>query len=163
MLPSTSARDSDQVVARRAKKEKRTGMGEEKDGFNGHNILMVDQLWLWFVRPLPSGIPTIITSFPDREGVKDEMDYSRIVDDLQENVFKSLPRQSRDPIRNPEDLVSRILTLCCKTLDRHQHIKPMQFLQLFQSTIGDAVSFDCFLKTLLFPKLFYPLAVTYRS
>lgn len=139
MLPSTSARDSDQVVARRAKKEKREGLGEEGESFYGHNVLMVDQLWLWFVRPTDDGIPTIITSFPDREGV--EAKNSRILDDLQENVFKSLPRQTREPIENPDALVSRILTLCCKTLDRHQHIKPMEFLQLFQSTIGDAVSF----------------------
>jgi hypothetical protein len=138
MLPSTSTRDSDQVVARRAKKEKREGLANEWQKIEGHNVLMVDQLWLWIIKTSDDGPSMVITSFPGRNGV--EAEHTRVLDNLQLNTFKTLPGQTRSPIEKPQDLVFRILTLCCKTLDRHQTVKPMQFLQFFQSTIGDAVS-----------------------
>src|ERR1700742_3147663 len=53
------ARDKDQVVARWAvDRYKKT-----------HNILMVDQLWLWSFRR-EDGIDIVISSFPDRTGVR---------------------------------------------------------------------------------------------
>jgi hypothetical protein len=161
MLPSTSARDADQVVARRAIKEYRKkwwNVGDESKGEERHNVLMVDQLWLWFIKPTDESqdrsrygnppknvtLPTIITSFPSRKTAPSnddrEVERVRILEDLQINAFKNPTDEDAPTIRTPQDLVSRLLALCCRTLDRHQNVKPLQFLQFFQSTIGDAVS-----------------------
>jgi hypothetical protein len=163
MLPNTSERDIDQVVSRRAVKEARrshkdsniskihndTDTTAEKESDNqshqtiveileSHNILMVDQLWLWFIKSSDPGKPDIvITSFPTREGVKGK--DSSAVDDLQASVLKNPTIHSRSPILSTQDLVSRIMTVSCRTLDRHQYLKSVEFLQLFQSTVGDAV------------------------
>jgi hypothetical protein len=146
MLSSTSDRDKDQVVSRRAKKELRKAKTESQNSLQGsenvpeqHNILMVDQLWLWYIPGQSDSEPdTVITSFPSRKGV--QVRRSGEVDDLQTTVLRSQNLHSRDLIHNTADLVSRILTVCCRTLDRHQHVKTVEFLQMFQNSIGDAVS-----------------------
>jgi hypothetical protein len=165
MLSDTLVRDRDQVVTRRARKEARRSTKESSesdtdadqiaphastiDGNLGnthsrenvapHNILMVDQLWLWYFKsPEGSGIPdTLITSFPSREGVK--MMESGAVDNLQASVLRNQNIHSRNPILTAAELISRIISVCCRTLDRHQHLKSVEFLQMFQSTIGDTV------------------------
>lgn len=151
MLTKTSERDKDQVVSRRARKELREAKKELQEingGRSGHsrkvhipeshNMLMVDQLWLWIIRARTDSEPdTVITSFPNREGVR--VRDSRTVDDLQATVLRSQNMHPRDPISDTTGLVSRILTVCCSTLDRHQSIKTVEFLQMFQNTIGDAV------------------------
>jgi hypothetical protein len=59
MLDSTRHRDRDQVVTQRVEaRYKKT-----------HNILMVDQLRLWSFRG-EDGTDIVISSFPDRTGVK---------------------------------------------------------------------------------------------
>jgi hypothetical protein len=164
MLPDTSVRDRDQVVTRRARKEARRSTEESsewdtdahqiaphpstidsnlgdthsRENVASHNILMVDQLWLWYFKSPESGIPdTLITSFPSREGV--EMMDPGAVDDLQASVLRNQNTHSRDPILTSEELISRIISVCCRTLDRHQQLKSVEFLQMFQSMIGDAV------------------------
>ena len=163
MLSDTRDRDSDQVVTRRARKE----AGEFKtdissgerpmdrflssSGSGGgttslkvlrHNILMVDQLWLWCVKaPKESGQPDIlITSFPSREGVRTK--DSRTVDDLQASILRISNQtiHSRSPIFSTRDLISRVINVCCKAMEKTQDLQSVEFFQMFQSTIGDAVS-----------------------
>lgn len=139
MLSNTSIRDSDQVVSRRAIKESRRVTYGESKRYKSHNILMVDQLWIWYIKRRNSSEPnTVITSFPSREGVK--VEKSRDMDDLHAEVLKNQDHHSREVISSTTDLVARIMNVCCRTLDRHQHVKTVQFVQMFQSTIGDAVS-----------------------
>jgi len=164
MLSDTSKRDRDQVVTRRARKEAGDILTDSNSSENDidqstpklatssvtsvgglskvvpHNILMVDQLWLWYLKsPGGSGNPdTLITSFPSRVGVRKK--DSGAVDDLQASVLRNQTVHSRKPVLSTTDLISRIMTVCCRTLDRHQLLKSVEFLQMFQSTIGDAVS-----------------------
>ena len=136
MLSTTSDRDVDQVVSRRAIKEYRRAPDRESTRYKSHNILMVDQLWIWYIKRRNASEPdTVITSFPSREG-----EESRDMDDLQTEVLKNQGQHSREVISSTTDLVTRIMYVCCRTLDRHQHVKTVQFVQMFQSTIGDAVS-----------------------
>lgn len=142
MLSSTSDRDRDQVVSRWVKREAKRAKavtGNFLKAAEPHNILMVDQLWLWYIPSQNDSEPdTVITCFPSRKGVQHPM--SREVDDLQANVLRSHNTHPRDLICNASNLVSRILTVCCGSLDRHQPAKSVDFMQMFQSTIGEAVS-----------------------
>lgn len=125
MLEDTRYRDASQVVSREARKQAYD---------RHHNILMVDQLWLWLIKGENDQEPdTIISSFPGRKGAHRE---SKPVDDIQRAVLTERCRRS---IFKSEDLVSRILTLCCKTLDRHQKFESIQFLDMFESALGHAV------------------------
>ena len=94
---------------------------------------MVDQLWLWVIPGLSVGDPdTVITSFPERKGAQ-----SLEEDDIATNVLKI---EDRTPIFSTADLICRIINLCCKTLDRRQRFRSLQFLQFFENTVGNAVS-----------------------
>ncbi|KAF1942382.1 hypothetical protein EJ02DRAFT_345695 [Clathrospora elynae] len=153
MLENTKERDIDQVVSRwslAVKSETR------------HNILMVDQLWLWTTlqNPLtPSitdsrvGVRTqggqghdnqeipqedsreryVISCFPSRTGTG-HLSHQTI-DDLRLLVLDP-NRRKRDPIRKPEDLISRILETCCSVFDRLQDAEMLRFFQMFEDSIG---------------------------
>jgi len=146
MLPDTSERDRDQVVTRwvmrkleQAKKEVVTASSRGIQ-VPKHNILMVDQLWLWWIPARNDGeADIVISSFPKREGVR--VKGSRAVDDLQAAVLRSRNIHQRTVIEDTTALLARILTVCSSTLDRHQAIKNVEFLHMFQSSIGDAVSY----------------------
>jgi hypothetical protein len=163
MLSDTQDRDSDQVVTRRARKEagefktdissserhmdrlsssSGSGDGTPPPKVLRHNILMVDQLWLWCVKARKnSGQPDIlITSFPSREGVRTK--DSRTVDDLQASILRvsNQAGHSRGPILSTRDLISRVINVCCKTMEKTQDLQSVEFFHMFQSTIGDAVS-----------------------
>lgn len=127
MLKDTSYRDRTQVVSRWAKSE----WPDQQD----HNLLMVDQLWLWFVKGKDGQPDTIITSFPSRKGAIFPQS-SREADDIESTVLNDDNRLS---IEDSTDLVSRILSVCCNSFDRHQHLDPINFLQFFESAIGRAV------------------------
>lgn len=111
-----------------------------------HSILMVDQLWLWRIPGKDESDPdTVITCFPSRTGahVSPSTNFeetSAEIDDLKETVLRSHNFHPRALIENTDGLVSRILTVCCRTLDSHQQVHTLKFLQMFQSTIGEAVS-----------------------
>ncbi|KAL1637226.1 hypothetical protein SLS58_009413 [Diplodia intermedia] len=125
MLKDTSRRDEDQVVSRWARKE-------YPDKESSHNILMVDQLWLWLIKSGDENKPdTIISCFPSRRGVDAK---ARQFDDIQASVLGR--NTERIPISGSVDIISRILTLCCKTLDRHQSSESLQFLQHFESALA---------------------------
>lgn len=151
MLQNTQARDTDQVVKRWAERH------HLKDR---HNILMVDQLWLWRltapksradrVPDKPSQLPTLIqeeeseklkgsiilTCFPSRTGARGLRRSSRgTQDDLQQFVLNP-PNRKRNPIQSPEDLVARIVERCCGVFDRLQGDTVLQFFQMFAESIG---------------------------
>lgn len=99
---------------------------------------MVDQLWLWLIKG--DGPDTVITSFPSRDGA----DPTAAEDDPETLI---LDEEDRDPIANTTDLLSRIMTVCCRTMDRHQEVESLKFLQFFESAIGNAVSSTVIINT----------------
>jgi Mg2+ and Co2+ transporter CorA len=146
MLKSTQERDDDQVVTRWA----------AKDGLKDpHNILMVDQLWLWTLsqgdevqsserkeRESDNCDETepverhksrfVISCFPSRTGASHTY---RTMDDLRRLVLDP-HRRRRDPVRRPEHLISRILETCLSLFDRLQEIPELRFFQMFEESIG---------------------------
>jgi hypothetical protein len=154
------------------RKELQTSQHARVEPPSSHNILMVDQLSFGTfqqkrdkVEPTyktgttnsapdksaskkspPEQPDIIITNFPSSWGV--QVMKSTAVDDLRETVLRSQNLHPRDLIHNPSEPISRILRVCCKGLDRHQNVKIVEFLQIFQSTIGDAVSPQYSLETI---------------
>jgi hypothetical protein len=158
MLDNTKERDIDQVVSRWCQ----TVRSEAR-----HNILMVDQLWLWSTCHRPStpavadckgashpkgeqsyvnrreGPYTasqdryVISCFPSRTGTGHLL--HRTTDDLRLLVLDP-SRRKRDPIRKPEDLISRIIETCCSVFDRLQDAEMIRFFQMFEDSIGSIVS-----------------------
>lgn len=135
MLSSTEKRDEDQVVSRWVNPEK-------QDQTPPHNILMVDQLWIWRFTDTRGDKPVeyVISSFPDRAGV--DIDPTAYDDNLRRTVLE--PRDGRRPISGPNDLVFRILGACANVFDRCQDVKLLQFLQIFENSIGKVVSHDLY-------------------
>jgi Mg2+ and Co2+ transporter CorA len=153
MLESTQERDIDQVVSRWAH-----NVIQEQH----HNILMVDQLWLWIGQHRETAAPGeiemeelrrrdrgsdrererspdrsnshyVVTCFPNRTG--SGQPSHRTLDDLRLRVLDPNSRK-RDPIHRPEDLVSRILETCCNTFDRMQDVQMLRFFQMFEDSVG---------------------------
>ena len=142
MLDNTSFRDKTQVVSRWRTKEKSSV--SKRDESRGHNILMVDQLWLWVIKR--SGHPdTIITSFPGREGSNPSE-----VDDLERQILHG---GSRDAFRCTGDVVAQILAVCSRTLIPNQSYESVRFLQCFERAVADVVSIS--LRYHMFPYLNY--------
>jgi hypothetical protein len=107
-----------------------------------HNILVVDQLWLWFIEGQSNEPDTVITSFPSHQGTNSIMaDYY---------ASKVLKEQNRDTVSSTPELIARIMSCCCSTLNRHRDMPSTQFLQFFESAIGDAVSVSVFLTNFFF-------------
>jgi Mg2+ and Co2+ transporter CorA len=146
MLESTQERDDDQVVTRWAAKK---GLEDL------HNILMVDQLWLWTLsqgdelqsreRKGQEGdnidktesnerhkSKFVISCFPSRTGASHT---HRTMDDLRRLVLDP-HRRRRNPVRKPEHLISRILETCLSIFDRLQKIPELHFFQMFEDSVG---------------------------
>ncbi|KAJ4351186.1 uncharacterized protein N0V89_006525 [Didymosphaeria variabile] len=149
MLENTHERDIDQVVSRWAQNVKSA---------TNHNILMVDQLWLWIGHDRQTAAPGelememlrrrdlssdrspersktqyVVSCFPNRTG-SGQLSH-RTLDDLRLRVLDPNNRK-RDPIRHPEDLVSRILETCCSVFDRMQDVEWLRFYQMFEDSVG---------------------------
>lgn len=136
MLKDTAYRDKTQVVSRWAKRT----WPENND----HNIIMVDQLWLWFLGGSNGNPDTVITSFPSRQGAKFNHEHEGSAwdtssqDDIERIILKD---KNRDSIGHTTDLVSRILSVCCNSFNPHEHLEPLNFLQSFESTVGKLVRY----------------------
>lgn len=160
MLESTTERDIDQVVSRWSQAVKSR---------QRHNILMVEQLWLWNtskqcttpeaterrLQPDTKGDRSypksegnlaedtqnryVISCFPSRTGTGHLT--QQIIDDIRLLVLDPIGRK-RDPIRRPEDLVSRIMETCCSAFDRLQDADTLRFFQMFEDSVGSIVGFD---------------------
>lgn len=129
MIKSTKKRDISQVVTRWAKRK------DQKI----HNILMVDQLWLWLFKAEDQA-DIIVSSFPDRVGANSKESRSaRSMDKLRDRVLEPIGT-TRNPIQTSAGLVLRIFATCSNIFDRCQEVELLQFLQAFETSIGKIVS-----------------------
>jgi len=126
MLSDTQQRDADQVVTRWARDYLK---------IHNHNILMVDQLWLWVIAgdPQQNILPSVVTCFPERHGVE-----SGPLDDLRRNIMGSNMGNSNStqPIRTTADLVSKIVSTCSDVFSWSQKEELVRFLHFFEATVG---------------------------
>lgn len=121
MLEDTRERDADQVVTRWAK----TRLDAPH-----HNILMVDQLWIWVIKGKDDQPDRVISCFPDREGHE-----SGSLDDLHRNVLHQ-NKDKRQPISTAADLTARIVTTCSDIFSWSQEAELVRFLHFFEATVG---------------------------
>ena len=118
---STEERDTDQVVYRYTQ-----GKGKEK------KVFMVDQLWLWTL-----GTDLIITCFPQR-WEQPKNDPLSVLD----GIIEDMNSKTRPPVKSVFDLATLITGRCSGVFDRHQlGDEDFQFLDMFESSIGQVVSF----------------------
>ncbi|KAF2451964.1 hypothetical protein P171DRAFT_401831 [Karstenula rhodostoma CBS 690.94] len=75
----------------------------------------------------------VVSCFPNRTG-SGQLSH-RTLDDLRLRVLDPNSRK-RDPIRQPEDLVSRIIETCCSVFDRMQNVEWLRFYQMFEDSVG---------------------------
>jgi len=149
MLPNTESRDCDQVVYRNRKKalsrEKdfyTMGRFERQKRIKSMKILMVDQVWIWFIpgrkalQPDPTGRgsqpDTIITSFPQRWCQQDHNDP---------DLFDSMRNFEGKPplISSFFGLLDLISSKCTHIFDPSVAAEDGKFLEYFESEIGEAV------------------------
>ena len=118
---STEERDTDQVVYRYTQ-----GKGKEK------KVFMVDQLWLWTL-----STDLIITCFPQR-WEQPKNDPLSVLD----GIIEDMNSKTRPPVESVFDLATLITGRCSGVFDRHQlEDEDFQFLDMFESSIGQVVSF----------------------
>jgi hypothetical protein len=121
MLEDTRERDADQVVTRWA--ERRLGKAH-------HNILMVDQLWIWVIKGSGGQSDRVVSCFPERQG-----HGSGFLDDLQRNVLNH-NTDKRQPIKSADDLVARIVLTCSDIFGWSQGSELVRFLHFLEATVG---------------------------
>ncbi|KAL8717878.1 MAG: hypothetical protein Q9225_004931 [Loekoesia sp. 1 TL-2023] len=119
----TQSRDQDQVVYRYQCK----GIDPEKSDVDP-KIFMVDQLWMWIL-----GKNLIVTSFPQR-WQQPKNDPLNVLD----GVIEDINSKTREPVRSVFDLAIIITARCSGVFDRHRMDEDYQFLDMFESSIGDA-------------------------
>jgi ankyrin repeat protein/Mg2+ and Co2+ transporter CorA len=125
----TQSRDCDQVVYRY-----QTKGGHEQDV--DPKIFMVDQLWMWTL-----GKDLIVTAFPQR-WQQPRNDPLNVLD----GIIEDINSKTRDPVRNVYDLAMIITSRCSGVFDRHRiGDEDYQFLDMFESSIGDATEMETML------------------
>jgi len=125
----TQSRDRDQVVYRYQNKSFDPQSGDQK-------IFMVDTLWLWIL-----GKDLIVTAFPQR-WQQPRNDPLNVLD----GVIEDINSKTRDPVRSVYDLAMIITSRCSGMFDRHRiGDEDYQFLDMFESTIGDATETETML------------------
>jgi hypothetical protein len=135
MLPDTENRDRDQVVFRHRKKEldSKLHSKERKRQLKKMKVVMVDQLWLWYI-PKGNDFPhdTVLSCFPRRWCQHTPEDP-----DLLESILNS---EGKSPsISSVYELISLITSKCANVLDRSSAPQDCQFLEFFESAVGSAV------------------------
>jgi Mg2+ and Co2+ transporter CorA len=118
----TQTRDRDQVVYRYQLKRNKADSIDPK-------IFMVDQLWMWTL-----GKDLIVTSFPQRwqQAKNDPMN-------VLDNIIETITSRRREPVRTVHDLAMTITECCLAVYDRLcVGDNAFQFLDMFESTLGDA-------------------------
>ncbi|KAG4432903.1 hypothetical protein IFR05_011621 [Cadophora sp. M221] len=131
-LPTTEARDKDQVVTRYFEK---TWPGDDK------LVLMVDQLWLWILDN-----DTVVTSFPqrwDKAGKPGDNDPDpNNASDIVESIIRHVARTDRRPLENAFDLAELIASKCIGTMFEHPDIanEKLRFSEFFEISIGNVTN-----------------------
>jgi ankyrin repeat protein/Mg2+ and Co2+ transporter CorA len=125
----TQSRDRDQVVYRYQCKSNEPQHVDPK-------IFMVDQLWMWTL-----GKDLIVTAFPQR-WQQPRNDPLNVLD----GVIEDINSKTRDPVRSVYDLAMIISGRCSGVFDRHRiGDEDYQFLDMFESSIGDATEMETML------------------
>ncbi|KAH7087591.1 hypothetical protein FB567DRAFT_569584 [Paraphoma chrysanthemicola] len=125
----TQSRDRDQVVYRYQCKSADERSVDPK-------IFMVDQLWMWTL-----GKDLIVTAFPQR-WQQPRNDPLNVLDGIIEDINSKI----RDPVKNVYDLALIISNRCSGVFDRHKiGDEDYQFLDMFESSIGDATEMETML------------------
>ncbi|KAJ8115401.1 hypothetical protein OPT61_g2953 [Boeremia exigua] len=125
----TQSRDRDQVVYRYQCKSTRNEHVDPK-------IFMVDQLWMWVL-----GKDLIVTAFPQR-WQQPRNDPLNVLD----GIIERLNSKTQEPVRNVYDLATIITERCSGVFDRHRvGDEEYQFLDMFESSIGDATEMETML------------------
>jgi ankyrin repeat protein/Mg2+ and Co2+ transporter CorA len=125
----TQSRDRDQVVYRYQCKSNEPQHIDPK-------IFMVDQLWMWTL-----GKDLIVTAFPQR-WQQPRNDPLNVLD----GVIEDINSKTRDPVRSVYDLAMIISGRCSGVFDRHRiGDEDYQFLDMFESSIGDATEMETML------------------
>ncbi|KAF2715349.1 hypothetical protein K504DRAFT_469594 [Pleomassaria siparia CBS 279.74] len=119
----TQSRDQDQVVYRYQCK----GMSAEESGIDP-KIFMVDQMWMWIL-----GKDLIVTAFPQR-WEQPKNDPLNVLD----GIIEDINSKTKDPVHSVYDLSMLITGRCSGVFDRRRDIEEYQFLDMFESSIGDA-------------------------
>ena len=153
MLADTRKRDRDQVVYRYVKRalegevetEAAQNQGDDHVGGKARldperskklqdaKLFMVDQLWLWIIPACGNSKSDIVVSnFPQRwhQATYDPSDLQDLV----------LNYTGRPPVTSVYDLVTLITTRCIGVFDRSQVSSDLQFLDFFESSIGNAAN-----------------------
>jgi ankyrin repeat protein/Mg2+ and Co2+ transporter CorA len=128
----TRSRDQDQVVYRYQTQH----LSEEEKSDADPKIFMVDQLWMWIL-----GKDLIVTAFPQR-WEQPKNDPLNVLD----GIIEDINSKTREPVRSVYDLSMIITGRCSGVFDRRRDIEEYQFLDMFESSIGDATE----LETILF-------------
>lgn len=124
----TQSRDEDQVVYR----YQCQGRSPEELGIDP-KIFMVDQLWTWIL-----GKDLIVTAFPQR-WQQPRNDPLNVLD----GIIEDINSKTRDPVRSVYDLSLIITGRCSGVFDRHRMgDENYQFLDMFESSIGDATEME---------------------
>jgi len=124
----TQSRDQDQVVYRYQCR----GQSPEALGIDP-KIFMVDQLWMWVL-----GKDLIVTAFPQR-WQQPRNDPLNVLD----GIIEDINSKTRDPVRSVYDLATIITSRCSGVFDRHRTgDEDYQFLDMFESSIGDATEME---------------------
>lgn len=126
----TQSRDRDQVVYRYQCKD----ADDERDV--DPKIFMVDQLWMWTL-----GKDLIVTAFPQR-WQQPRNDPLNVLD----GIIEDINNKTRDPVRSVYELAMIITSRCSGVFDRHRiGDEDYQFLDMFESSIGDATEMETML------------------
>lgn len=123
----TQSRDEDQVVYRYQMKDRVNDQFLEEDDIDP-KIFMVDQLWMWVL-----GKDLIVTSFPQR-WQQPKNDPLNVLD----GIIEDINSKTREPVRSVYDLALIITGRCTGVFDRNRMDEDYQFLDMFESSIGDA-------------------------
>jgi ankyrin repeat protein/Mg2+ and Co2+ transporter CorA len=125
----TQSRDRDQVVYRYQCKSARNAFVDPK-------VFMVDQLWMWVL-----GKDLIVTAFPQR-WQQPRNDPLNVLD----GIIERLNSKTQEPVRSVYDLATVITERCSGVFDRHRvGDEDYQFLDMFESSIGDATEMETML------------------
>jgi ankyrin repeat protein len=128
---NTRARDDDQVIwryqDRLLKENQATNM---KSGRRKHDVLMVDQLWIWVFGP-----QLIVTCFP-----QEWQHPPKKTPALLSSILENLNPRSGKPVYNVHELAVRIVGQCLAACDRsaERHGK-LNYLDMFNSSVGSAM------------------------
>ncbi|KAF2637723.1 hypothetical protein P280DRAFT_95152 [Massarina eburnea CBS 473.64] len=127
----TQSRDQDQVVYR----YQCQGHSPGELGIDP-KIFMVDQLWMWVL-----GKDLIVTAFPQR-WQQPKNDPLNVLD----GIIEDINSKTREPVRSVYDLSMIITSRCSGVFDRHRMgDEEYQFLDMFESSIGDATEMETIL------------------